>query len=104
MNAKRNSPGQLEIIRVSLQAREILSVPEQERSTNDCLLRTWLGKVGLGVSSRALNDLLDRLDKEGLVSTEEVEMVRVIHLRRFGGEVARGLETLDWIARPELPD
>ena len=104
MNAKRNSPDQLETIRISLQAREILNILEQERSTNDRLLGTWLGRLGLGVSSRALNDLLDRLDKEGLVRTENVEDLRVIHLRRFGGEVARDLESLDWIARPELPD
>lgn len=104
MNAKRNSPDQFETIRISLQAREILNVLEQERATNDRLLSTWLGKLGLGISSRALNELLDRLDKEGLVRTEHVEEVRAVHLRRFGGEVACGLETLDWIARPELPD
>lgn len=104
MNAKPNSPDQLETIRISLQAREILKVLEHERTTNDCLLSAWLGELGLGISSRALNELLDRLNKEGLVRTENVEEVRVVHLRRFGGEVARGLESLDWIARRELPD
>lgn len=104
MSAKPNCPDQLETIRVSLQAREILNVLEEERSGNDRLLSTWLGKLGLDISSRALNDLLDRLEKEGLVRTEKVKEIRVIHLQRFGGEVACGLESLDWIARPEFPD
>lgn len=49
-------------------------------------------------------DLLDRLEKDGLVRLEQVDTYHVVRIRQFGGEVASGLETLDWIAKPELPE
>lgn len=51
-----------------------------------------------------MTDLLDRLEKEGLVRLEQVEAYSVVRIRRFGGEVATGLEAVDWIAKPELPE
>lgn len=103
MSNLSNQPDQFETIRISHQAREILKVLDQERKTNSQILSTWLGTIGLGISRGSLDDLLDRLEKEKLVDTDQIENLRIVHLRQRGGEVASGVETLDWIARPELP-
>lgn len=104
MSNLSNRPDHFETIRVSHQAREIVNILNHERSTNSQILSKWLGSIGLGISQRDLQDLLDRLEKEELVRTEKIDNFRVIHLRQLGGEIATGIETLDWIARPELPD
>jgi hypothetical protein len=51
-----------------------------------------------------MEDLLDRMEKAAMVRTEQVDDFRVVHLRRFGGEVVTGLEKVDWVATPRLPD
>lgn len=99
-----NQPDHFGIIRISQQACEILSILNQERSTNSQILSKWLGSIGLGISHRGLQDLLDRLEKEELVRIEQIDKFRVVHLRQLGGEIASGIESLDWIAKPELPD
>jgi len=100
----RNLPDHFNIIRESLQSREILDVLAREGVANAQLLAKWLGKIGLGISSRAMNELLDRMEKDAMVRTEQVDDFRVVHLRRFGGEVAAGLEKVDWVAVPRLLD
>ena len=104
MSNLSNRPDQFEAIHIAHQAREILRILNHERSTNSQILTSWLGSIGLGISHRGLQDLLDRLEKEALVRTEKIDNFRVIHLRQLGGEIASGTETLDWIAKPELPD
>ena len=104
MTSRPNLPSSLEAIRISLQARAILDVLAKEGGANSRLLETWLATIGLTASSRAMTDLLDRLEKDGLVRLEQVDTNRVVRIRRFGGEVASGLEALDWIAKPELPE
>mgnify|MGYP003673235818 CR=1 FL=1 len=104
MSNLSNRPDQFEVIRIAHQAREILRILNHERSTNSQILTSWLGSIGLGISHRGLQDLLDRLEKEALVRTEKIDNFRVIHFRQLGGEIASGTETLDWIAKPELPD
>jgi len=104
MSKLSNQADHFETIRLSHQAREILRILNQERSSNSQILGSWLGKIGLGISHRSLGDLLDRLEKEELVRTEAVVNFRVVHLRQLGGEIASGIETLDWIAKPELLD
>ncbi|WP_373491723.1 hypothetical protein [Parasphingorhabdus sp.] len=103
MSNLSNRPDQFEAIRVAHQASEILRILNYGRSTNSQILRDWLGRIGLGISRRDLQDLLDRLEKEELVRTEEIDSFRVVHLRQLGGEIASGIESLDWIARPEPP-
>lgn len=104
MTSRPNLPSSLEAIRTSLQARAILDVLAKEGGANSRLLETWLATIGLAAASRAMADLLDRLEKDGLVRLEQVDTYRVVRIRRFGGEAASGLEALDWIARPELPE
>lgn len=104
MSNLSNQPDQFETIRISHQARKILTKLVQERKTNSQILSTWLGTIGLGISRRSLDELLDRLEKEELVGTDQIENLRVVHLRQLGGEIASGIESLEWIARPELPD
>lgn len=104
MTSRPNLLSSLESIRTSLQARAILDVLAKEGGANSRLLETWLATIGLTASSRTMADLLDRLEKDGLVRLEQVDTYRVARIRRFGGEVASGLETLDWIAKPELPE
>ncbi|MEO7332096.1 MAG: hypothetical protein ABI193_26205, partial [Minicystis sp.] len=104
MNSLRNVPEQLETIRTALQARAILDVLAKEPTANSRLLQTWLGSIGLAASSQITTDLLDRLEKDGLVQIEQVDGFRVVRMRRLGGEVASGLESLDWIAKPEHPE
>lgn len=104
MNSRRNVPEHLETIRTALQARAILDVLAKEGAANNKLLETWLGSIGLAASSRIVTELLDRLEKDGLVRIEQVDTFRVVRMRRFGGEVASGLEILDWFAKPELPE
>lgn len=99
-----NLPSSFETIRTSLQARAVLDVLAKEGGANSRLLETWLSTIGLAASSRAMSDLLDRLEKDGLVRLEQADSYRVVRIRRFGGEVASGLEALDWIAKPELPE
>ena len=104
MTNRSNLPSSLEAIRTSLQARAILDVLAKEGGANSRLLETWLATIGLAASSRAMTNLLDRLEKDGLVRLEQIDSYRVARIRRFGGEVASGLEALDWIAGPELPE
>jgi len=104
MSNLSNRPDHFEAIRVSHQASEILRILNHERSTNSQILIDWFGKIGLGISHRDLQDLLDRLEQDGLVRTEKIHSFRVVHLRQLGGEIASGIESLDWIARPEPPD
>jgi hypothetical protein len=104
VNNLRNLPVQFDIIRESLQSREILDVLARERVANSQILSIWLSKIGLGISHRAMEDLLDRMEKAAMVRTEQVDDFRVVHLRRFGGEVATGLEKVDWVATPRLPE
>lgn len=104
MSNLSNRPDQFEAIRIAHQASGILRILNRERSTNSQILRDWLGSIGLGICHRDLQDLLDRLEQDGLVRTEKIDNFRVIHLRQLGGEIASGTETLDWIAKPELPD
>jgi hypothetical protein len=104
MANRRNLASSFDEIRTGLQARTVLDVLVKERSANSRLLDTWLVAVGLSASRQAISDLLDRLEKEGLVRLETVDDFKVVHLRRLGGEVASGHEIPDWIARPELPE
>ncbi len=103
MTKQSNQPDAYEQLRLSLQARAILTILEREQISNNQLLSRWLGTIGLGISHRSLSDLLEPMEKEELVRTEDVEELRVVRLLRSGGEVATGLVHLDWIARPELP-
>jgi hypothetical protein len=86
-------------IRRSLQARELLVVLERHGAGNDELFYHWLRTIGLGPSHRDLNELLDRLEAEGLIVTEPVEQVRVIKATSVGIEVAQARTGIDWIAR-----
>ena len=104
MANRRNLASSFDEIRMSFQARAVLDVLAKERSANSRLLDTWLVAIGLSASRQAISDLLDRLEKEGLVRLEVVDDFKVVHLRRLGGEVASGHEIRDWIARPELPE
>ena len=99
-----NRPDEFEAIRIAHQASEILRILNHERSTNSQILCDWLGRIGLGISHRGLQNLLDRLEKEELVRTEKIDSFRVVHLRQLGVEIASGIESLEWIARPEPPD
>ena len=98
----RNVPSSFEAIRTSLQARAILDVLDNERSSNSHVLTTWLAAIGLGVSSRSLSDLLNQLERDDLVRLEQVDDYHVVHLRHLGSEEALGSEPRDWIAKPEL--
>lgn len=104
MSNLSNRPDPLEAIRIAHQAREILRILNHERITNSQILSNWLGSIGLGISHHDLQNLLDRLEKEALIRSEKIDNFRVIHLLQLGGEIAFGIESLDWIARPELPD
>lgn len=99
-----NLPDAFDAIKTSLQARAIIDVLDRESIANDRLLSVWLGTIGLGLSYRALGERLDRMEQEGLLRTEIVENIRVVHLLRLGRDVASGHEASDWIARRELPD
>lgn len=104
MSDRLNVSLPLDAIRTSLQARAVLDVLAKHGGANTRLLETWLATIGLAASSRAMTDLLDRLEKEGLVRLEQVEAYSLVRIRRFGGEVASGLEAVDWIAKPELSE
>lgn len=94
----------MDAIRTSVQARAVLDVLAKDGGANTRLLETWLATIGLAMSSRAMTGLLERLEKEGLVRLEQVEAHNVVRIRRYGGEVASGLEAVDWIAKPTLPE
>lgn len=102
MQTVSNEPASFAALVVSVQAREILEkLSTNAGSGNDELFYHWLAKIGLGISSRDLGTLLDRLGTEALVSSEMVERTRVLRLTLRGQEVARGIEVVAWIARPE---
>ncbi|WP_157221187.1 hypothetical protein [Flavisphingomonas formosensis] len=86
-------------IRRSLQAREILVALEKHGPSNDAVFYQWLGTIGLGPSHRDLADLLDRLEVDGLIVTEQVDQYRVVRPSRAGIEIAQARVQSDWIAR-----
>lgn len=99
-NANRqNTPDAYLDIRRSLQAREILVALEEHGPSNDAIFYQWLGKIGLGPSHRDLADLLDRLEADGLIVTEQVDQFRVIKPSCAGIEIAKARAQSDWIAR-----
>ena len=69
MSKQSNRREAYDHVRLSLQAREILTVLEREQISNIQLLSRWLGTIGLGISHRSLSDLLDRMEKEELLRT-----------------------------------
>lgn len=89
-------------IRESLQAREILVGLEKHGAGNDQLYYHWLGTIGLGPSHRDLSALLDRLEKEGFIATEQIDSFRVIKATLAGIEVVQARVGVDWIARVEI--
>lgn len=89
-------------IRQSLQAREILVGLERHGTGNDELYYHWLGTMGLGPSHHELSALLDRLEKEGFITTEQTQGYCVIRATRSGIEVAQARVDVDWIARVEV--
>lgn len=103
MTKQPNQPNPFLAIYQSLQAREILVALEKHGCMgNDQLFYHWLGTLGLGPSHRDLDDLLDKLEKEGLISSEKIEKFRVVRLTRAGIEIAQGRTGIDWIARVDL--
>lgn len=96
---RRNIPDTFFEIRCSLQAREILVALEKYGPGNDALFYAWLGTIGLGPSHRDLADLLDRLEADGFIATEQVEQHGVIKATRVGIEIAQARTQADWIAR-----
>lgn len=101
MTKQSNQPDPFLAIRQSLQAREILVALEQHGAGNDELYYQWLGKIGLGPSHRDLSALLDRLETEGFIATEQTDGYRVIKVTQAGIEVAQSRIRVDWIARVE---
>lgn len=95
----RNMPDTFFEIRRSLQAREILITLEKHGPGNDALFYAWLGTIGLGPSHRDLADLLDRLEADGFIVTEQFERHRVIKATRAGIEIAQARTQAEWIAR-----
>lgn len=101
MTKQSNQPDPFLGIRQSLQAREILVTLEKHGAGNDELYYHWLGKIGLSPSHRDLSELLDRLEKEGFIATEQSDSYRVIKITQAGIEVAQSRIRIDWIARVE---
>jgi hypothetical protein len=99
MQKKTNSRELLAEVREALQAREILQALDRLNGTaNDDLLCEWLAKIGLAVARHGLADLLDRLEREGLVHSHEVDSRRVVRLAREGREVAQDITRCEWIS------
>src|SRR3546814_9376737 len=90
-----NLPAEFDAIRERLQYREILTILDEQGTTNDKLLYRWLIHVGLAVPARKLETMFDRLDNEGLTRSQRIETTRVIEMTREGKEVASGITNLD---------
>ncbi|WIW88021.1 hypothetical protein K3M67_13825 [Sphingobium sp. V4] len=103
MTKQANQPDPFVAIQQSLQAREILIGLEKHGTGNDELYYLWLGAIGLGPSHLDLSALLDRLETEGFITTEQTDGYRVIKATRAGLEIAHARSCVDWIARAE-PD
>lgn len=101
MTKQSNQPDPFLAIRQSLQAREILVGLEKHGMGNDELYYHWLGTIGLRPSYRDLSALLDRLEKEGFIATEQTDGYRVIKATQASIEVAQARVGVDWIARVE---
>lgn len=97
--ARQNLPEAFMEIRRSFQAREVLVMLEKHGPANDALCYAWLGKIGLGASHSDLTKLLDRLEADGFIETEQIERHRVITPRRAGIEIATARAQADWVAR-----
>ncbi len=102
MTKQSNQTDPFVAIRESLQAHEILVGLEKHGVGNDELYYHWLGTIGLGPSYRDLSALLDRLEKEGFIATEQTGGYRVIRGTQSGIEVAQARVGVDWIARVEV--
>lgn len=102
MSLISNSPDAFGAIRLAQQAREVLQrLADCNGQGNDQLFYRWLSEIGLGLPMRSLQELLDRLERDGLLSTEPIGNLRVLRLTLRGEEVARGLAAIEWIGRPE---
>jgi hypothetical protein len=101
MTKQANQPDPFAAIQQSLQAREILKGLEKYGTGNDELYYVWLGAIGLGLSHLHLSALLDRLETEGFITTEQIEVYRVVKATRAGLEVAQARSCVDWIARAD---
>ncbi|WEK02159.1 MAG: hypothetical protein P0Y59_10920 [Candidatus Sphingomonas phytovorans] len=101
MTKQKNALDAFAALRRSLQAREMLVALERHGVGNDEIFYHWLGRIGLGPSHRDLSDLLDQLEAEGFIETEQVDQHRVIKATRTGIEIAQARTQVEWIARSD---
>jgi len=70
---------------------------------SDQILLNLLAATGHHLTANRLDDLLDGLARQGLISTEKLEDVTLVALMQEGQEVATGRRVYEDIARPPLP-
>lgn len=68
---------------------------------NERLLTSIFEMIQLRTSRAELRSILDFLDREGAISSTEVDGLIVIELRYHGHEIATGLVSLEGIEKPK---
>lgn len=67
---------------------------------NDQLLQELASALGFRVSNASLRDVLGFLERAGAITSNAVDRLLVVELRRLGREIADGLVDLEGVARP----
>ena len=72
-----------------------------EYRTNELLLIDWLTAVALACSHGDLRELASRLERQGLLRTENLNGLLIATLTEAGEDVALGRATCDDVLRPK---
>lgn len=97
-----NQTKTLEVITAEHRALAILRTLSRQPSgtSNEEILGSWLGELGMPSSRIVLRDCLDHLAMRGLIVTSQVQGVKVAEITHQGEEVAGGLIVMEGISRP----
>ncbi|MCL4853291.1 MAG: hypothetical protein KJZ78_18185, partial [Bryobacteraceae bacterium] len=68
--------------------------------SNECIIAHLFGTVGLVCSRQQVCDLIERIEKLGLIRTSKTGDLFVVTLLAKGEEVAKGHVTAEGVLRP----
>ncbi|QRZ15798.1 hypothetical protein JWJ88_16010 [Paracoccus methylovorus] len=97
-----NQTRTLEVITAEHRALAILRALARSPSgrSNEEILASWLGQLGMPSSRVTLRDSLDHLAARGLIAISQVQDLNVAEITRQGQEICEGLVAMDGVARP----